>query len=68
MPDFLLDMLTELIDICYEVKVLQVTMRVTRLFGSFQVVWFNTSLERVPELHKNYQRLCREALQGHRLP
>ncbi len=58
MPEFLLDMLTQLIDICYEVKVLQVTMRVTRLFGSFQVVWFNTALERVPELHKNYQRLC----------
>jgi FAD/FMN-containing dehydrogenase len=58
MPDFLLDMLTQLIDICYEVKVLQVTMRVTRLFGSFQVVWFNTSLERVPELHKSYQRIC----------
>ena len=60
MPEFLLDMLTQLIDICYEVKVLQVTMRVTRLFGSFQVVWFNTSLERVPELHKNYQRLCQK--------
>ena len=58
MPEFLLDMLTQLIDICYEVKVLQVTMRVTRLFGSFQVVWFNTALERVPELHKKYQRLC----------
>lgn len=58
MADFLLNMLSEIIDIPYECKVLQVTMRVTRWFGSFQVVWFNTSLERVPELHKRYQRLC----------
>jgi len=57
MTPALLSMLSELIDIPYECKVLQVTMRVTRYFGSFQVVWFNTSLERVPELHKNYQRL-----------
>jgi FAD/FMN-containing dehydrogenase len=59
MEDSIVDMLSEMIgDICYETKVLQSTMRVTRFFGSFQVVWFNTNLDRVADLHKKYQRLA----------
>jgi hypothetical protein len=58
MDDSIVDMLSEMIgDIAYECKVLQCTMRVTRFYGSFQVVWFNTSLDRVSDLHKQYQRL-----------
>jgi FAD/FMN-containing dehydrogenase len=59
MDDSIVEMLSEMIgDIAYECKVLQCTMRVTRFYGSFQVVWFNTSLDRVPDLHKKYQRLA----------
>ncbi len=59
MADNIVEMLSEMIgDITYECKVLQCTMRVTRFFGSFQVVWFNTNLDRVAELHKKYQRLA----------
>ncbi|HEY5531536.1 MAG TPA: FAD-binding oxidoreductase [Candidatus Anoxymicrobiaceae bacterium] len=59
MDDSVVDMLSDMIgDIAYECKVLQSTMRVTRFFGSFQVVWFNSNLDRVSDLHKKYQRLA----------
>ena len=59
-PEAMLELLKELIPWKRVFKIIQVTPRVERLTGCFELFWFNIAMDQAPEFARRFMKLARK--------
>jgi FAD/FMN-containing dehydrogenase len=59
-PEMMLELLKELIPWRRVFKIIQVTPRIERMTGCFELFWFNIAMDQAPDLARGFMRLAKK--------
>jgi len=59
-PEMMLELLKELVPWQRVFKIIQVTQRVERMTGCFELFWFNIAMDQAPEMARGFTRLAKK--------